>query len=789
MYLTDTLHIDDISRDFQKRMSGDVHLIHKKSSHAYIQAPTGVGKTFLMIQHGEKYHQSSVKVILAGSKRLVTQHQEEIAELNTKGLISDVDKWVVMTWQLAIRAVKIGESHRDYSLLQKAGIMFFDECHFGGTSGKSIKKVRETFKPELWVNVSATPWDVNEEALGKVKGHTTYMSYEEAYKKGYLNPLTLHRVDVGLEMTLKAKEIEAITGKPFYQIAEKSPEEVVKILEGIGRERGTRITAKDVEKVVEYRIKVMIELYGSEHLGEKSLFWVPNISYVEFAVDYFNDVMVRKCGEGAWADGVTSENSNAVNEQIISDFMESEDKRALFVVYMLNEGYNHPELRLGFDCSFNPSNIRRMLQKMGRTMRPNNGKGTSHYYYAVDVRTLLSSGGMVLRIRDDFQTPESLAHLNPDDTKFGMEAFADRFSLVYGGEGGFNKRKIAVKNENVTVITKKIEGIDVRMASIPFFTIEKVKGSNRKKRSKFRDLFRSSASERKKQREQLEEDLIQAITRGEEPAGESKLRKFMFDCCDPKHALYNKKVRKVLYKHRRSWVSRTLNFQKWLYLQRLKERKALPPTRVAKFGIEELVDVCSPHYDATFTAKIKKVHPDIISLYINRIKFLTQLTTKTSCAVKLDDPIFLEAWRKSAKMFDTTNIYFDIFYVHKVRSYFKNHRPKSLLLFKKLLEIYEGSGSSLDNLPACITSHHLFSKIIRSGRDEKLSELEEKIDTTSSELLELHKSIIQLYKEDVFIGDGTSVWREVPSKEIERLSKKRKLCIGNVKGYQKRKHC
>ena len=342
---------------------------------------------------------------------------------------------------------------------------------FRGSSGSSIKRIRQRF-PAQWVNVSATPWEVNEDVLGVVKNHITYTSFEEAYNGGYLNPLILHRVDVGNEMTLKALELEKRTGMEMYQLAEKSPEDLVKVIKRIGRKRGVRVTAKDVEDVVKHRIRVAIELYAELHLGEKALFWMPNISYVKYAVEYFNDVMSRKVGEGAWGEGVFSENTASVNEVIIDDFLKSEDKRALFVVFMLSEGYNNPELRLGFDCSFSPTNIRRMLQKIGRTLRSKEGKGTSHYYYMVDVRTLLSRSGRVLRVRDDFQTPESLAHLSPDDVDFGIGAMADRFTMFYSGEGGFNGRDVSVSNEEIKVDDVSIENTGGSVRDVPFFCDE-----------------------------------------------------------------------------------------------------------------------------------------------------------------------------------------------------------------------------------------------------------------------------------------------------------------------------
>lgn len=118
--------------DFQQRMIRDVLSILSRADHAYIQSPMGTGKTYTMLSLGETSFRDTVKVVLVGRKSLVRQHEEEIDILNKKGLISDRSKWVVMTYQTANNAVKFGNSHRMFSILDNTSIIFFDECHLGG---------------------------------------------------------------------------------------------------------------------------------------------------------------------------------------------------------------------------------------------------------------------------------------------------------------------------------------------------------------------------------------------------------------------------------------------------------------------------------------------------------------------------------------------------------------------------------------------------------------------------------------------------------------------------------
>ena len=524
--------IHSSARPWQQRMATELQAIHSFSYHAYAQAPTGVGKTYMMALYGEDFVQGDgVRLIIVGRKDLVSQHQRALKELYKEGKLQDLSRWMVITWQAATRIAKNGEYHPLFSKACNPDILFFDECHLGGSSSKakSIPIIKFGLKPSLWLNVSATTWDVNEGILGKREGFLSSLSYEEAYKEGYLNPVVLNRVDVGMEMTLKAKKIEEMTGIPFYKLAEKTPEEVASELKRIGRKEGVSITARDVEDVVYFRIRTLIELYAEYHIGEKAIFWTPNTHYVEYARTYFDKVMVRKKGKGVWSHAFYSKNDYADNAKVRDDFVNNDTKRVMFVCHMLTEGFDFPELSLLFDASFNPSNIRRMLQKIGRALRIIYGwnvgygwkKPVSQFYYAVDVRHMLSHSGRQLLIRDDFQTPGSLQGLSDSDIRFGTEAIADRMALIQSVDGEGKEEDFSVTDAPVTVESVGVEDVDgeekqVRVARIPFFEVEDVSGKENRGRMAFRDVFRFNYDSSDK-KARLLEYAKEGVQRGELP--------------------------------------------------------------------------------------------------------------------------------------------------------------------------------------------------------------------------------------------------------------------------------
>lgn len=621
----------DLARPYQLRMTNEIHHIHHTvgAAHAYAQAPTGTGKTFLMFLYGET--QPGLKIIVAGQSNLIRQHKETLDEMVASGLINP-DEWYIDTWQGVVALIKSGK----HAALQSAAVLFFDECHIGGSKGavkrpsqerdqinnKSYRAIIENIAPKKRVNVSATTWDVNEQVLGQRDGHVTIMTYEEGYAEGYLHPVSLNRVDVGTDMTFKIKNIEEATGEDFHVLAEKTPEELYAFLRNEAHRRGERISVKDITGVVEHRLKTMIDLYATNHLGEKAIFYCPNTYYANWAANHFNKRMIRKNGEGAWGDAVHS-NIEVNIDPVIDDFKDTDLKRVLFVVGMLNEGFDYPSLALAFDCAFSPANVRRMLQWIGRVIRTvkDGIKPLSQYYYAVDVVHLFSKSGKGLVIRDDFQTPGSLTNLTDDDRAFGMMAFADRVGMVAMADelADTAEQRLAanIPGSEIVVEHTDVENDDgehdtIRIARTPFFTVELVDGSVNRGRIAYRDLFASvNMSEENKL-------FVIAMARNNEhrPSQNTKLGACFQNYISPNSKAYDPNFHQLIKDLRPDWFINSAVKMKEYLISRARNGDECPSTykhstdHKIGMALRRYVNPNTNVYDLVFDQTIRSLRPD-----------------------------------------------------------------------------------------------------------------------------------------------------------------------------------
>ena len=306
---------------------------------------------------------------------IVNQHIESFIGYGAKPegeyLISPKGKKIkICTWQAIYSKLKAG-------CIPNAGLVIFDEAHKGGSKNDnvSIPKIKSGLGGK-WVNVSATIQPASEKLLGQKAGHTFVYPMSQAYADGFLNDLDLIEIETGT--TAQIAKIESAYGKNFEKIEEMSSKDL-KDLSNKLIEKDIEIGDEAVKKIINHRHDTMMDFYFRNHSNEQALFFCPSIVIAEAACKRF------KARSNVSANYMHSEQPD---DSALEDFKNG-NTRILFVVGMLQEGFDMPSLELAFDCRFyrswDKNRIARFTQKVGRLLRIAEGKGTSKYYFARDL--------------------------------------------------------------------------------------------------------------------------------------------------------------------------------------------------------------------------------------------------------------------------------------------------------------------------------------------------------------------------------------------------------------------
>lgn len=396
---------------YQLHAIEQLNKIYQKSSHAYLQMPTGTGKTFTALKFAESNGFKHC-VWLCGSKEITEQAREAAQENKIKG------QWTFKTWQ-GFRSLK----HKD-----DISLLIIDEIHFGGSSNKvnksSIYKIKEHYNPKNLLYLSASPWYLNEEDLGETN-KIVKLGLKEALQKKYINDVELNSYCVGLDASILA--IETQTKRTFESLERNDYD---KLRKDVGEE-----IAISVKNVIRKRISEMAEIYGCAERGNQCLFFCPTVKETEYAKDYLNKLY----GDGT-ADYISGDMSNA--KQKVKAF---KDKKFIILCtcIMLNEGFDYPPLEVIFDCNFSFKNPRRTYQKIGRLLRVHKAKPVSRYYYAKDLMNLRHC----INKEDDL---DRLVHLEKD----AVSTFAQiiRESMDIGDDAAVKVKTEKIGNRDIIKI-------------------------------------------------------------------------------------------------------------------------------------------------------------------------------------------------------------------------------------------------------------------------------------------------------------------------------------------------
>jgi superfamily II DNA or RNA helicase len=368
----------------------------------YLSMPTGSGKTLTMSKLSSKLKEiAEFKNVehfgTVGRANLVDQNNQS----QTSNPLFQEHELPFYSWQgLCNNTEKLNES--------KGGVWFLDEAHLGMSTNDStsLEKIRKAVKPSLVIIVSATLIGIsdsfkNEDKFGVMnKDHHVKLDLMTAFENKMLCNVSFKQVDAGTSLTFEEKKgineylknnnqtydefIDFKSERNKKEIDGNDCEDVANKCNGVYDYVAAAHRGRD--KIIMHRIKTLFTIYDNDHKNEKAIFFVPRIVYAKYGADLVNSYHHREFRD--YAHNIASYICHDLKdkEKIIEDFKTNDDIKVLFVVGMLREGFDFPELELGFDCSYNPENIVNTIQKIGRVMRINTKKPEKlgQYYYAVD---------------------------------------------------------------------------------------------------------------------------------------------------------------------------------------------------------------------------------------------------------------------------------------------------------------------------------------------------------------------------------------------------------------------
>ena len=398
------------------------------ADHVYVQAAPGTGKTILMIAFGEVLPVEGYCVLVVGTLRITDQHRQALVRFGCRHVGGDEyespsgRRWLVATWQRV--ASNPQEFTRDG---QRCAALFFDECHLGGSNAtnRSYPRIVGTLKPIKRVNVSATTTVGSQALLGERQDHTVVYKMSDAYDDGWLNAVDIYEVETGT--TLLIERIQQVFGKNIEEIEELNDDALPKLARRI-LDRGIDLAPQDdphtvrtVRALIDNRHATMIDLYLSIGEGKPAIFFCANIDAATRAYGtYLKKTNNRNLPKARL---VHSQVDDAADS--IDDFMKTETG-CLFVVDMLQEGYDMPSLSLAFDCRFHhnqtPARLAKVMQRIGRLLRVQDDKPTSRYFIATDLTHYASD-----HVRKQSIFPACMLAMadavDPDDWKAELPAF------------------------------------------------------------------------------------------------------------------------------------------------------------------------------------------------------------------------------------------------------------------------------------------------------------------------------------------------------------------------------
>lgn len=493
------------ARDYQINLVDNLEEILARSDYAYLEAPTGTGKTVVMamlarsLGIGEVYY-------LAHTIDLLKQARASLAELVEEGLADPAQQWHFLTWRKYVSSCIKGLIDKD-----TPHIALVDECHMGGAFQSSSQQkrcfpvIRSMAHKTVWI--SATPWMLNESTMGQRQNHTAFYGYQSAFDSGHLNSVDLVRVDCSLKLELKLSDEYCDLRRAFQHEASNividedcADSTFEKLTRQVQELAGRGLRPRDVPALVEHRYRLMANLYQANHSGSKAIFWLPNKAHARACAQYINTIF----GTPDYAAAILGESTSGQGADEIDPQLQAwrdpqGHTKIACVVYRLREGFDYPELHLGFDCTWNPYNYRNAIQKIGRLIRKAERKPGSTYYYAVDALSVAVSRSR--QYYRSFLDPMREVYSAEDELTFSLDTLADVAML---------KTNISPDGQFSTTAPKRtairLGGIDIPAERVPLFDVEFAAGSIQHSRIELSSFSKGNST---LQAETLVDEIIQ----------------------------------------------------------------------------------------------------------------------------------------------------------------------------------------------------------------------------------------------------------------------------------------
>ena len=188
--------------DYQILMKNMLIELYKTGDYAYLQMPTGTGKTVTAIS---TLRQLKAKKVLwvVGTRQLVEQ---------TKLVAPN---WVtVETWQMAFNRKLWKRVNFDYLVI--------DEVHFGGSGvdNRTFTAIIEAFKDKKKMYLSATAWELDEKLLGQSEANSAVYYLRDAFQNKLLPTPTFHQIRIGKELTIANIECKTKLSSVYLETLE-----------------------------------------------------------------------------------------------------------------------------------------------------------------------------------------------------------------------------------------------------------------------------------------------------------------------------------------------------------------------------------------------------------------------------------------------------------------------------------------------------------------------------------------------------------------------------------------
>lgn len=345
-------------RPYQQKAQEKAHKYWKKGRSFRLNMCVGAGKTFTSISIVESLPDIQGKTVIAmfHANNLKNQFEKAVKDFGkTKA------KWKFTTYH---------SLKQNAHMYDNVEVLIADEAHQGGLSKAEgcHASIIDSLNPPKILCLTATDYNLDKNIYEEKHYDNTYIySYNDGLQQGFVNEADIITIHTGLNQDVE-NDID------YKHLSADNIDELVRM----GKKEGVDFSCEESYTSIEKaRLVAAISVYFDKEAGEKAIFFVKTRSLAEEGARLFNEA-ARKAGQSLVAKYTHSLIPNSL--EIISDFC---NKRfdVLFSVKQIQEGFNYPELAVGFDLSPSVSNeARALLQKLGRITRKSPEKQMSRYY-------------------------------------------------------------------------------------------------------------------------------------------------------------------------------------------------------------------------------------------------------------------------------------------------------------------------------------------------------------------------------------------------------------------------